>query len=142
MTAALVALEAIKSTLEAITVANGYATELAAVSIGRAALAVGTTADLPLVTLTSVRDDPATSPLEAGTWFQTWTRNVELEVLIASSDAWESDLDDLLHDVRRALARHPYPLLVGSVIFQPPADGGDLAVLSMPLTYSYTVDFS
>lgn len=142
MTTALVALEAIKATLETITVANGYATDLAAVSVGRAALAVGTTAELPLVTLTSVRDDPATSPLDAGSWYQTWTRTVELEALIASSDAWESDLDALLNDIRRALARHLYPVLVGSVIFQPPADGGDLAVLSMPLTYSYTVNFS
>jgi hypothetical protein len=142
MTAAMTALEAIKGTLETITTANGYSTTLAAVSIGRAALAVGTTAPLPQVTLTSVRDDPSTSPLEAGTWYQTWTRSVELEALISSSDTWETDLDALLNDIRRALAHHSYPLSIGSATFQPPADGGDLAVLSMPLTYSYTVDYS
>lgn len=142
MTAALVALQAIQTTLATITTANGYSTTLAAVSVGRAALAVGNAATLPVATLTSVRDDPAASPLDAGMWHQTWTRTVELEVLVLGDDAWESALDAAFDDIRRALARHPYPLLLGSAAFQPPVDGGSLAVLSLPLSYSYTVDYS
>jgi hypothetical protein len=142
MTTAMAALQAIKTTLETITTAHGYSTTLAAVSIGRAALAVGNAATLPVVTLTSVRDDPATSPLDAGMWHQTWTRSIELEALILSDDAWETTLDAVLNDIRRALARHPYPLLLGSAAFQPPVDGGNLAALSLPLAYSYTVDYS
>jgi hypothetical protein len=139
---AIAIFQAIKSTLETITATNGYSTTLAAVSIGRAALAVGNTATLPVVTLTSVQDDPATSPLDAGMWHQTWTRTIELEALVLGDDAWESALNAVLDDIRRALARHPYPLLLGRVAFQPPVDGGNLAALSLALSYSYTVDYS
>ena len=142
MTAAIDSLQAIKAQLETITVANGYATDIGAVSIGRDALAVGSKATLPIITLTPVRDDPAGGTLEAGGWLQTWTRTVEMELLVAGSDGWETALDTVLDDARRALARYGKPLMLGGISFIPPSDGGEIASAVLQLTYSYTVDYS
>lgn len=143
MTAAGDALAALAAHLATITVANGYTVDIGAVSTGRAALAVGSQTTLPALTLTSVRDDPATGgTVEAGLWFQGWTRTVQLEALVAGADTWDLDLDAVLNDVRRALTRFPYPMTLGGITFTPPFDGGEIASAVMPLTFNYTVDYS
>lgn len=141
MSPAIAALAALKSHLETITVSNGYETDVAAVAIGRAALAIGTKADLPVITLTTIRDDPANGPVEAALEHQTWMREVALEILAGEADGWESALDTALHDVRRALTRYSRPLTLVAVSFLPPADGGTYARVVLQLTYQYTVDF-
>ena len=143
MTAAIDSLQALKAQLETITVANGYANDVKAVSIGRGALAVGSKATLPIITLATVRDDPSTGgTMEAGVWLQTWTRTVEMELLVAGADGWETALDIVWDDARRAMARYAKPLAVGSISFIPPSDGGEIASAVLQLTYSYTVDYS
>lgn len=139
---ALDALLAIKAQLETITVANGYAADVGDVFVGRAALAVGTKAALPALSLTTVRDDPEGDGLDAGQWYQTWTRTVALEMLADGAGDWETALDAIIEDVRRALSRYPRPLSLGGIAFDPPADGGALARASLQLTYSYTTDYS
>lgn len=142
MTAAIDSLQALKAQLETITVANGYAADIGAVSIGRDALAVGSKATLPIITLTTLRDDPSGGTLEAGVWLQTWTRTVEMELLVAGADGWEAALDIVWDDARRALARYWKPLTLGGISFIPPSDGGEIASAVLQLTYSYTVDYS
>lgn len=143
MTAAIDSLQALKAQLETITIANGYANDVKAVSIGRGALAVGSKATLPIITLTTLRDDPsAGGTLEAGGWLQTWTRTVEMELLVAGSDGWETALDTVWDDARRVLARYNKPLMLGGISFIPPSDGGEIASAVLQLTYSYTVDYS
>ena len=141
MTAAIDSLQALKAQLETITVANGYANDVKAVYIGRDALAVGSEDPLPIITLTTFRDDPAVGgTLEAGVWLQTWTRTVELEMLVSGDGAWETALDTVWDDTRRALARYGKPLMLGGISFIPPA--GKTASAVLQLTYSYTVDYS
>lgn len=143
MTAAIDSLQALKAQLETITVANGYAADIGAVSIGRDALAVGSKATLPIITLTTLRDDPSTGgTMEAGVWLQAWTRTVEMELLVAGADGWETALDTVWDDARRVLARYNKPLMLGGISFIPPLDGGDIASAVLQLTYSYTVDYS
>ncbi len=141
MTAAIDSLQALKAQLETIAVANGYANDVKAVYIGRDALAVGSEDPLPIITLTTFRDDPAAGgTLEAGVWLQTWTRTVELEMLVSGDGAWETALDTVWDDTRRALARYGKPLMLGGISFMPPAVKTASALLQ--LTYSYTVDYS
>lgn len=141
MTAAIDSLQALKAQLETITIANGYANDVKAVYIGRDALAVGSEDPLPIITLTTFRDDPAAGgTLEAGVWLQTWTRTVELEMLVSGDGAWETALDTVWDDTRRALARYGKPLMLGGISFMPPAVKTASALLQ--LTYSYTVDYS
>jgi hypothetical protein len=141
VTAAIDSLQALKAQLETITVANGYANDVKAVYIGRDALAVGSEDPLPIITLTTFRDDPAAGgTLEAGVWLQTWTRTVELEMLVSGDGAWETALDTVWDDTRRALARYGKPLMLGGISFMPPAVKTASALLQ--LTYSYTVDYS
>lgn len=143
MTAAIDSLQALKAQLETITVANGYAADIGAVSVGRDALAVGSKATLPIITLTTLRDDPAAGgTMEAGVWLQTWARTVEMELLVAGSDGWETALDIVWDDARRAMARYAKPLMLGGISFIPPSDGGEIASAVLQLTYSYTVDYS
>lgn len=143
MSAAIDALLALKAHLETVTAANGYQTDIAAVAIGRAALAVGSKASLPTVTLTTTAEEPtAGGTIESGLWLQGWTRAVDLEILAAAADDWETELDAVLDDVRRALAHYPRPLLLGGVTFAPPADGGEIASAVLRLTYSYTADYT
>jgi len=141
VTAAIDSLQALKAQLETITIANGYANDVKAVYIGRDALAVGSEDPLPIITLTTFRDDPAAGgTLEAGVWLQTWTRTVELEMLVSGDGAWETALDTVWDDTRRALARYGKPLMLGGISFMPPAVKTASALLQ--LTYSYTVDYS
>ncbi len=143
MTAAIDSLQALKAQLETITVANGYAADIGAVSVGRDALAVGSKATLPIITLTTLRDDPSTGgTMEAGVWLQAWTRTVEMELLVAGVDGWETALDTVWDDARRVLARYNKPLMLGGISFIPPSDGGEIASAVLQLTYSYTVDYS
>jgi hypothetical protein len=142
VTAAIDSLQALKAQLETITIANGYATDIGAVSIGRDALAVGSKATLPIITLTTLRDDPSGGTMEAGVWLQTWTRTVEMELLVAGADGWETALDIVWDDARRAMARYAKPLTLGGISFIPPSDGGEIASTVLQLTYSYTVDYS
>lgn len=143
MTAALDALTALKAHLETITVGNGYATDIGMVAVGRAALAVGSKAPLPAVTLTTTRDDPTTGgAVQSGNWHQAWTRTVELEALVSGADGWETALDAMIDDIRKALSRFPRPLNLSGISFIPPADGGAIAAAVMQLTFDYTADYS
>lgn len=136
-------LQALKTCLETITVTNGYQTDVAAVAIGRAALAVGSKAALPVITLTSVRDDPAKGgAIEAGLWVQTWTRTVQLEALVTTAENWDAVLDALWNDIRAALTSFQRPLTLSGASFNPPADGGDTAVLIVSASYSYRTNYS
>lgn len=136
-------LQALKTCLETITVTNGYQTDIAAVAIGRAALAVGSKAALPVITLTTVRDDPAEGgAIEAGLWVQTWTRTVQLEALVTASENWDIALDAVWNDIRAALISFRRPLTLSGASFNPPADGGDIAVLIVSASYSYRTNYS
>ena len=132
-------LQALKTHLATITTANGYRTTVGAVYTGRAALALGTQMTAPVITLTSLRDDPEAP---AASWFQTWKRTVELEAILPESTDWDANLDDVFDDIRKALVRFPIPLEFGSVVFFPPENGGDHAVLLLPITYSYVTNYA
>ena len=144
---ATAALQALKAHLETVTVANGYQINIAAVAIGRAALAVGSKAALPVITLTTLRDESpeGSGYIEAGSLHQSWTRLVQMEALIDGSDAWEADLDAALYDLRKALTRYKRPLLIGPPEFTPPAldatGSGGTAALLMPLKIPYELSF-
>jgi len=136
-------LQALKTCLETITVTNGYQTDVAAVAIGRAALAVGSKAALPVITLTTVRDVPSDggADIEAGNKYQTWTRIAQMEALVDGSGDWESALDAVLDDVRRALTQFKKPLRIGAADFVPPADAGSTASFVMPLQFLYELNY-
>lgn len=141
MSAALDALRALQTQLATITEDNGYACTVGGVFLGRDALAVGTKITLPALTLTSIRDTPETS-VDAGVWHQAWIRTVVLEMLADGGPDWETALDTLVQEVRRALTRYSRPLVLGTLTFSPPLDGGAIAVAALELTYRYQTDFS
>lgn len=144
---ATAALQALKAHLETVTVANGYQINIAAVAIGRAALAVGSKAALPVITLTTVRDESpeGSGYIEAGSLHQSWTRLVQMEALIDGSGDWDAALDATLYDLRKALTRHKKPLLIGSAEFYAPAldatGSGGTAALLMPLKLVYELNY-
>lgn len=144
MTAAIDSLQALKSQLETITVANGYANDVKAVSIGRDALAVGSETQLPIITITTLRDAiPADNgaDIEASTPVQYWDRIAEIEALVDGGDDWEIAIDALLNDVRRAFVRYRKPLRMGAPTFLPPADGGNAASFLLAITFPYSVTY-
>lgn len=144
MTAAIDSLQALKAQLETITIANGYANDVKAVSIGRGALAVGSEAQLPIITITTLRDAiPAGSgaDIEASTPVQYWDRIAEIEALVDGGNDWEITIDALLNDVRRAFVRYRKPLRMGAPTFLPPADGGDTASFLLAITFPYSVTY-
>lgn len=144
---ATAALQALKAHLETVTVANGYQINIAAVAIGRAALAVGSKAALPVITLTTVRDESpeGSGYIEAGNLHQSWTSLVQMEALIDGSGDWDAALGAALHDLRKALTRYKKPLLIGPAEFTPPAldatGSGGTAALLMPLKIPYELSF-
>lgn len=143
MTVSSDALQAIRSQLETITVANGYANTVSMVGIGRNALAVGSKSTLPTITLTALGDAPTDGTnIEAGQWCQQWTRTIAMETFVSAADGWEIALDAVIDDERRCLANYRGPLTIGSINFVPPSDGGDTASAVMLLTYSYVTNYT
>ena len=127
---------------------------LASAGTGQAALAVGSLAPLPALTLTIAQDDlPASenaasdgAQIEAGisAAVQSWERVVWLEGFVDGSGDWDLALDDLLDAIRRALVTYPRPLRYGGAVFGAPETGGPqkTASLKMTLTIKYMLDYS
>jgi hypothetical protein len=114
---------------------------VAPVRVGRAALET-TSATLPVITITPIRDDRADNQESAGSWFQTWERTVAIEGIVVGTAAWATAIDDLLDRVRRALAHHPRPLTARSIAINPPETNGAAAWFSMAVVLRYSVDYS
>jgi hypothetical protein len=114
---------------------------VATVRTGRAALET-TSATLPVIALTPIRDERADNQEAAGSWFQTWERTVVIEGFVTGTAAWATALDDLLDRVRRALAHHPHPLTASSIALNAPETNGAAAWFSMPVVLRYSVDYS
>lgn len=145
MTSALDALLTLRTHLLTITQANGYASTIQSVRTGRDALVTGSQADLPLLSLVTLADEPADgNEIEGGLGgaVQQWRRTVEMEGFIAVDDQWETALDALVDDIRRALVAYPSPLRIGRIAYTPPADnGGSVASFLMPLSFPYVLSY-
>lgn len=145
---ALVALQA--HLLATITQANGYPVTVQSVGTGQDALAVGSLAPLPALTLTVAQDDLPRPPenagdgttIEAGQALQYWERTLWLEGFVAAAGDWDRALDELLDAVRRALSTYPGPLKMSGATFGPPETGGPHATLKMALTFHYRADYT
>lgn len=134
MSDATSALEALATALSAV----------APVRTGRAALET-TSVPLPVITLWSTEDVPATEQ-GYGTALQ-YTRTVLLELKVAASETYPVDLDTALTGIRRALrpdATHQFPLAGYAVAlrqtgtrFFAPADNGAVAMLQLTLEIDY-----
>ncbi|MFZ4792335.1 MAG: hypothetical protein ACOYMW_15835 [Candidatus Competibacteraceae bacterium] len=130
-------LDALKTQLQGITTANGYAVTVASVSTGRSALAGDSAGPYPAITLTPLQDTPSDTTLPQSR-SQTWTRAVVLEATLKETIAWDAELDTLFDAIRRALVSWTAaPLHWGVAEFIPPADGGGLTLLRLPLTLTY-----
>lgn len=142
---ALDELLALKAHLETITTANGYPMTLGAVSIDRDALAVGSNAPLPIITLLTQRDvfdrQDEQGDIETSQRFQAYRRIVELEGWVdARNNGWEVALEILLSAVRLALVRYPRPLRMTPPVFLPPDQ--DTASFVITLYIPYEVDLT
>ncbi|MBZ4194566.1 MAG: hypothetical protein LAE24_09715 [Candidatus Contendobacter sp.] len=129
--------EALKTHLQGITTANGYAVTVASVSVGRSALAGDADGPFPAITLTPLQDTPGDTTLPQSR-SQTWTRALVLEATLQETAAWDAELDTLFDAIRTALVRwNSAPLKWSAAEFIPPADGGGLTILRLPLTLTY-----
>lgn len=141
MTPAMEALVALQMQLQTISTANGYLTDPQLVALSRPALALDR-AELPALTLQSTDDDPADgNPLPANQIIQTWRRSVVLSGVVDGVD-WETALDALLVDVRRAFAAADFSelTLVNGPKFFPPSAAGELAFFTMMLSVDYELN--
>ena len=112
---AMESLLALRDHLKTITVANGYPMTVGDVALDRGALAVGSDAKLPIITLLMQRDvfDRQTDQgdIECSAYFQSYLRVVELEGFVDTTNSgWELALESFLLTVRIALQRYPKPL--------------------------------
>jgi len=117
---------------------------VAPVRTGRAALET-TSATLPVITLWSTNDHPVTDNSSYGPLL--YTRTLVIEVKIAATESYHSDLDDALTGIRRALQTspgNPFPLSGYAKIlrqtgvrFFAPADNSETAVLQLTLEIDY-----
>lgn len=129
--------EALKTHLQGITTANGYPVTVASVSTGRSALAGDADGPYPALTLTPLQDTPGETTLPQSRT-QTWARSLVLEAVLQETAAWDAELDTLFDAIRRALVSwNTAPLQWGVAEFIPPADGGGLTLLRIPLTLTY-----
>jgi len=133
-----VLIDALKTHLQGITAANGYAVTVASVSTGRSALAGDSSGPYPAITLTPLRDDPGESAAPQRR-FQQWTRTVALEAVIQENTAWDAEMDVLWDAIRHRLTTFTAaPLNYGAVEFAGPDDlGGQLASLRFLTTLLY-----
>lgn len=116
-----------------------------AVRAGRAALET-TSADLPIITVRSLSDQPANDQTYDD---RAYTRRVGIEALINVSDtnAYHEALDDRLQTIRAAIIPDAvtglwlggYALMVreSGVTIQHPADNGGVAVLQLVFEFDY-----
>lgn len=145
MTPALEALTALQAQLQTISTANGYLTDLALVGLGQDALALDRH-ELPALTLQSSSEalDDGSAEINASQPFQLWKRTVNVTgvVLETDSDHWESLLDALLLDLRRALVGYVRPLLMTGPQFFPPNAAGEAALFTLTLTIEYALNLS
>lgn len=145
MTPALEALTALQDQLQTISIANGYLTDLQLVGLGRDALALDRH-ELPALTLQSSSEavDGDATDIPASQPFQLWKRTVMVTgvALETDSDSWESLLDALLLDLRRALAGYARPLLMTGPQFFPPNAAGEVALFTLTLTIEYALNIS
>lgn len=145
MTPAMEALTALQAQLQTISRSNGYLTDLALVGLGRDALALDRH-ELPALTLQSINEvpDDGSAEIDASQLFQLWNRPIIVTgvVLETDSDGWESLIDALLLDLRRALTRYARPLLMTGPQFFPPSAAGEVALFTLTLTIEYALSLS
>lgn len=145
MTPAIEALTALQTQLQTISTANGYLTDLALVGLSRDALALDWY-ELPALTLQSINEvpDDGSAEIDASQLFQLWKRPIIVTgvVLETDSDGWESLIDALLLDLRRALTRYARPLLMTGPQFFPPSAAGEVALFTLTLTIEYALSLS
>lgn len=151
MTDALTALYDLQAHLKGITPEAGYQSRVMAVYTGISATVTGSQDDLPVLSITTLWDDPeGTEEIETGIsgTLQHWRRHAEIEgfAYVATDGQWEPVLDALINDIHRSLVRYRRPLRVGRVTYTPPADnGGNVAsfvmALSLPYSLEYVIDF-
>lgn len=142
---ALAQLLALKAHLETITTANGYPLTVGTVAMDRDALAVGSRATLPMITLLTQRDvfdrQEEQGDIETSQPFQAYRRIVEMEGWVdASVSGWEVALETLLSAVRLALVRYPRPLRMTPPAFLPPDQ--DTASFVITLYIPYEIDLT
>ena len=119
-------------------------TAVAPVRTGRAALET-TSATLPVITIWSTDDRPATDNSGYGPLL--YTRTLVVEVKTAATESYHSGLDDALTGIRRALQTspgNPFPLdgyakglRQTAVRFFAPADNGAIAAMQVTLEIDY-----
>lgn len=138
---ATILIDALKTHLQGITAANGYAVTVASVSTGRSALAGDYSGPYPALTLTPLQDTPGDTT-QPDACFQQWNRTLILEAALVGTAQWDADLDTLWDAIRHRLTRYPGILTWGVAELIPPAEGGDLCLLRLPLTLPYTLSFT
>ena len=133
-------IDAVVTRLATITAAGGYHTDAGATVVRNArALPEETTAP-PFIVVTPVSDGPLSYSHSGARLLSTLSINIE--GYVDGQGAWGESLADLLHDIRRAMAPVVTPPLgglaqkmeLGVALFDPPDDGGILAMLTAPLT--------
>lgn len=133
--------QALKAHLATITASNGYRTTVAAVVSGKPDLDVSADGVLPALVLLAIDEQAAetggANTIEAGSRIQYWSRRIMIEGQVSGVGDWESAIDDLLDDTRRALTQFPRPIRIGAPTFAPPSEGNNtgLFVLFAEITY-------
>ncbi len=116
-------------------------TPIAPVRTGRAALET-TSADLPVIVLWSTDDRPTE---QTNASIAEHTRALSLEYKSAATDAYDDDLDTVLHNIRSAVRNgvgtpalaHATGFAETSARFFAPSDGSSIAVLQITFDITY-----
>ncbi|AHF05417.1 hypothetical protein MARPU_05765 [Marichromatium purpuratum 984] len=109
------------------------------VRTGRCALRVSEDEPLPVLTVHSRSEAPATAAdRDRLLPVQTWRRSVVIVGHVTATDDWDAELEVLVSAIRRALWAAGVPdLTLGDVIFAPPESGGQIAEVQLEAQYGY-----
>ena len=137
------ALDRLVAELSAITVANGYNTDVRGVYRNRAADLLPRPLEGPTLCLHSETDEIQ----DMNTHGAACLRTCLLQCLVATSALYGDVLDGLLHDVRSVLrkrleyAEYTVALGSGAVSFQRPEESPDYAGFTVPISITYLVSW-
>lgn len=139
---ARIAIDDIATALWSISVADGYSVNVASVKQGRSALVTAPDEPLPVLSLFSVREEPIETDLKRMNAIQTWRRMIVLQAHVTASDDWDTDLDALLDDIKRALytIQTLKDFAFIDVVYSPPDAGGSTCMLQCNIQFTYRHD--
>lgn len=136
------AMTEIAAALASISIANGYSFDVASVRQGRPALVTAPEDALPVLSLFSIREEPTEPDLKRMNAIQVWRRIVVLQAHALATEAWDTDLDALLDDIKRALfvVQSLKDFAFIDVAYTPPDAGGSTCMLQCNIQFTYRHD--